>query len=66
MCANLIELPVHDFDIILGMDWIHSCYAFFDCCSRVVRFHFPDEEELVWEGYGSSCPNTLISNLKAN
>ena len=20
MCANLIELPMHDFDIILGMD----------------------------------------------
>ncbi|XP_069144489.1 uncharacterized protein [Solanum lycopersicum] len=50
MCANLIELPMHDFDIILGMDWLHSHYACLDCRSRVVRFRFPNEEELVWEG----------------
>ena len=66
MCANLIELPMHDFDIILGMDWLHSCYACLDCGSRVVRFCFPNKEELVWEGYNSSNPNPVISNLKAN
>ena len=37
-----------------------------DFRSRVVRFCFPNEEELVWEGYNSSRPNPLISNLKAN
>ena len=31
-----------------------------------MRFYFPNEEELVWEGYNSSRPNPLISNLKAN
>ena len=36
-----------------------------DCC-RVVRFRFPNEEELVWEGYNSIRPNPLISNRKAN
>ena len=66
MCANLIELPMHDFDIILGMDWLHSHYACLDCRSRVVRFRFPNEEELVWEGYNPTRPNPLISNLKAN
>ncbi|XP_069144584.1 uncharacterized protein [Solanum lycopersicum] len=50
VCANLIELPMHDFDIILGMDWLHNHYACLDCRSRVVRFRFPNEEELVWEG----------------
>ena len=57
---------MHDFDVILGMDWIHSFYACMDCRSRVVRFHFANQEELVWEGYNSSCPNSLISNLKTN
>ena len=57
---------MHDFDVILGMDWIHSCYACMDCRSRVVRFCFHNEKELVWEGYNSSRPNPLISNLKAN
>ena len=36
-----------------------------DCRSRVARFHLPNEEELVWEGYNSSRPNPLISNIKA-
>ena len=66
MCADLVELSMHDFDFILGMDWLHSCYACLDCRSRVVRFCFPNEEELVLEGYNSSRPNPLISNLKVN
>ena len=66
MCADLVELPMHDFDVILGMDWLHSCYACLNCHSRVVRFHFPNEEELVWEGYNLSRPNPLISYLKDN
>ena len=66
MCADLVELPMHDFDVIMGMDCLHSCYALMDCRSRVVRFHFPNEEDLVWEGYNLSRPNPLISRLKAN
>ena len=65
MCANMVELPMHDLDIILGMNLIRSCYSCIDCPSRVVRFHFPKEEALVWEGYNSSRHNPLISNLKA-
>ena len=47
------------------MDWLHCCYDCIDC-RRVVRFCFPDEEKLLWEGYNSSHPNPLISNPKAN
>ena len=25
--ADLVELEMVDFDIILGMDWLHACYA---------------------------------------
>ena len=66
MCADLVELPLHDFDVILCIDWLQNCYACLDCRSRVVRFCFPNEEELVWEGYRLSRPNPLILNLKAN
>ena len=31
-----------------------------------MRFCCPNEVHLVWEGYNSSRPNPLISNLKAN
>ena len=57
---------MHDFDVIIGMDWLQRCYTCMDCRSRVVRFHFPNEEDLVWEGYNLSRPNPLISRLKAN
>ena len=66
MFADLVELPLHDFDVILYMDCLQNCYACLDCRSRVVRFCFPNEEELVWEMYNSSRPNPLILNLKAN
>ena len=66
MCADLVELSMHDFDVILCMELLHSFYACMEYHSRVVRFCFPNEEELVWEGYNSSRPNPLISKLKAN
>ena len=47
MCADFVEFPMHDFDIILRMDWFHKCFAFMDYRSRVVRFFFPNEEDLV-------------------
>ena len=35
--ADLIELSMLDFDIILGMDWLHKCYATIDCRNMVIR-----------------------------
>ena len=65
MCADLVELPMHVFDVFLSMDLLQSFYACLDYHSRVVRFHFPNEEQFLWKGYNSSLPNPLISNLKA-
>ena len=31
--ADLTELDMVDFDAILGMDWLHLCYATLDCRS---------------------------------
>ena len=50
---------------MLCMECLHSFHTFLDCRSRIVRFPFRNEDELVWEGYNSSSPNLLISNLKA-
>ena len=63
LCADLVELAMYDFDVILRMKCLHSCYACMDCRNRLVRFYFHNDEELVWEGYNSSRPNPLISNL---
>ena len=66
MCADLVELPMDDFDITHGMRWLYRFYACMDCRSRVVIFGFPNKERLVLEGYNSSRLNHFISNLKAN
>ncbi|MDV3143947.1 MAG: hypothetical protein Q8763_02865 [Candidatus Phytoplasma australasiaticum] len=36
--ANLIKLKMVDFDVILGMDWLHACYASVDYRTRNVKF----------------------------
>ena len=38
--VDLIKLDMVDFDMILGMDWLHSCYASLDYRNRRVNFHF--------------------------
>ncbi|WMV25494.1 hypothetical protein MTR67_018879 [Solanum verrucosum] len=40
---DLVELDMLDFNVILGMDWLNSCYASIDCRTRTVKFQFPNE-----------------------
>ena len=63
--ADLVELEMVDFDVILGMDWLHSCYASVDCRTRIVRFQFPDEPILEWKGSSLAPMGRFISYLKA-
>ena len=35
--ADLIELDMVDFDVILGVDWLNACYALVDCRTRVAQ-----------------------------
>ena len=41
--VDLVQLEMVDFNVILGMDWLYSCYATVDCRTRIVRFQFQDE-----------------------
>ena len=50
--ADLIELAMLDFDIIIGMDWLHECYAIVDCRNRVVSLQLSNELDMKWEGRG--------------
>ncbi|XP_070025918.1 uncharacterized protein [Nicotiana sylvestris] len=34
--VDLVELVMLDFDIIMGMDWLASCYANIDCRAKLV------------------------------
>ncbi|GAB2266340.1 hypothetical protein Dimus_037888 [Dionaea muscipula] len=50
MPVDLICLDMHDFDVILGMDWLSRNHARLDCHGKRICFTMPDETELVFEG----------------
>lgn len=63
--VDLVELNMVDFDVILGMDWLHSCYASMDCRTRKVTFRYPNEPVLEWEGSPVVPKGKFISYLRA-
>ena len=38
--VDLVELDMVYFDVIFGMDWLHSCFASIDCRTRLVKCNF--------------------------
>ena len=54
--VELVELDMLDFDITLGIDWLHDCFASIDCRSRVMKFNFPTEYVLERKGWGVGTP----------
>ena len=64
--ADLRELDMTDFDIIMGMDWLASCYAKVDCQRKIVQFHFPGEPVLEWAGKVAAPRGKFISYLQAS
>ena len=36
--VELVELDTFDFDVIVGMDWLHACFDSIDCRTRVTLF----------------------------
>ncbi|XP_070014866.1 uncharacterized protein [Nicotiana sylvestris] len=63
--ADLIELEMVDYDVIMGMYWLYSCYAILDCHGKIVRFQFPNKEVLEWKGSSVALVGKFISYLKA-
>lgn len=41
---DLVEHDMVHFDIILGIDYVHSYYAILDCMTRKVTFYFSNEQ----------------------
>ncbi|KAG5629471.1 hypothetical protein H5410_001188, partial [Solanum commersonii] len=47
--ADLVELDMVDFNVILGMDWLDAYYASIDCRTQVVKLQFPNEPIIEWK-----------------
>ncbi|XP_020683951.2 uncharacterized protein LOC110100682, partial [Dendrobium catenatum] len=58
--ADLIVLPLVEFDIILGMDWLVKHFATIECWKKKVRFDLPGEEVFYFQ-----CDRGAISSLIA-
>ena len=46
--VDLVALDFVDFDVILCMDWLHTCYTSIDCRTRVIKFHIPNGTVIEW------------------
>src|SRR5262249_14576708 len=65
LLANLIELPVLDFDVILGMDWLSANHATIDYYRKCIEFKPKGEAEFVFQGDRNEIPTNLISAIRA-
>ncbi|GAV76264.1 zf-CCHC domain-containing protein/RVP_2 domain-containing protein [Cephalotus follicularis] len=45
LSADLIVLPIRDFDVILGMDWLYAHHACVDCYNKMMTFYLQDGTE---------------------
>ena len=64
--ADLILLDIHDFDVILGMDWLSRHHATVDCYRKEVRLCRPGQTEVVFYGLRKTLPNSIMTAIKAN
>ena len=63
--VDLILLEMTDFDIILGMDWLASCYSMVDCHLKKVNFEVSRVLQCMYKGNGCITLTSLISSFSA-
>ncbi|GAV90822.1 RVP_2 domain-containing protein [Cephalotus follicularis] len=63
--ADLIVLPIHDFDVILGIDWLSAYRTYMDSYNKTVDFFLPNGTTIQFKGNkGFSTP--IISFIRAS
>ena len=64
--ANLIVLGIHDFDIVLGMDWLSRHRATLDFYKKEVRLVRPEEPGVIFRGIRREIAHSLINAMTAS
>ena len=64
--ADLIVLGIHDFDIILGLDWLSRHRATLDCYKKEVRLVRPKEPGVIFQGIRREIAPSLINAMTAS
>ena len=57
-------LNMHDYDVILRMDFLGKYNATIECRSKKVKFRPPSEVEFEYIGENGRGPKTMISAMK--
>ena len=63
--VDLIALPFHEFDLILGMDWLSKHRAIVDCNKKIVLLKCSDLSEVIVQGIRSESVSKIISAMEA-
>ena len=63
--TDLIGLDVVDFDVILGMNYLHAYYSSIDFRTRVMKFQIPNELVIEWTSSSFVPKSRFIYYLKA-
>ncbi|EOY25966.1 Uncharacterized protein TCM_027334 [Theobroma cacao] len=61
--VDLVLMITLGFDVILGIDWLVSCYANVDCYCKLVKFKFPGEPLFVIYGHSNHLVNCLMATI---
>ena len=62
---DLVVLDMHDFDVILGMDWLATYHASMDCHEKRVNFQISRELTFNFDGSIGITPLRIISLVQA-
>ena len=63
--VDLLAFPFHEFDLILGMDWLSKHRAIVDCDKKIVRLKCYDLLEVIVHGIQSGAVSNVISTMQA-
>ncbi|KAK8647250.1 hypothetical protein V6N13_120998 [Hibiscus sabdariffa] len=64
--ADLMELPLEEFDLILGMDGLSEHRVFLDCESKIASLKTPDDRTVILVGERRGYLSNVVSVLTAD
>ena len=63
--VDLISLPFHEFDLILGMDWLSKHRTIVDCDEKTIVLKCSDLSKVIVHGIRSRLVSNVISAMQA-
>ena len=63
--VDLIAFPFHEFDLILGMDWLSKHHEIVDCDKKIVMLKCYDLSKVTVQGIRSESITKVISAMEA-